>query len=58
MEKKHLDLLYRLLGVGIVVSQLIPFIPRRPELLVVASGLLGLPTILKVQEAVNKETKE
>lgn len=54
MDRKRQDLLYRVLGAGIVISQLVPFIPRRPELLVVASGLLGLPTILGVKEAVDK----
>lgn len=55
MDRKRQDLLYKVLGAGIVISQLIPFVPRRPELLPVAAGLLGLAKILKVQDAVNAE---
>ena len=53
MDRKRQDFLTWLIGAGIVLSQLLPFVPRRSELVVGAFGLLGLPTIRKVQDAVN-----
>ena len=37
-----------------MISQATPWIPEKPVLIVAAGGLLGLPTIRKVQDAVNQ----
>jgi hypothetical protein len=58
VDRKRQDFLTWLLGVGLLLSQLLPFVPRRAELVVAASGLLGLPTIRKVQDAVSGTEKE
>lgn len=58
MTRKRQDFFTWLLACGLLLSQLFPFIPRRSELVVGAFGLLGLPAIRKVQDAVNKADKE
>ena len=58
MDRKRQDFFTWLLAVGLLLSQLLPFVPRRSELVVGAFGLLGLPTIRKVQDAVNQVDKK
>ena len=58
MDRQRQDFLTWLLAAGLLVSQLLPFVPRRSELVVGAFGLLGLPTIRRVQDAVNKDHEE
>lgn len=58
MDRKRQDFYTWLLAAGLLISQLLPFVPRRSELVVGAFGLLGLPTIRKVQDVVNKIDKE
>lgn len=58
MKRQTQDFYTWLLACGLLISQLIPYVPRRAELVAGAFGLLGLPTIRKVQDAVNKDNKE
>lgn len=39
---------------GILISQATPWVPEKPFIIAAAGALLGLPTIRKVQDAVNK----
>lgn len=55
MDRKRQDFFTWLVAVILLLSQLLPFVPRRSELVVGAFGLLGLPTIRKVQDVVNRE---
>lgn len=54
MSRPTQDFLTWLLGVGILISQATPWVPEKPFIIAAAGGLLGLPTIRKVQDAVNK----
>lgn len=58
MSRKQQDLLTWILAAGLLVSQLFEFVPHRPELVAGAFGLLGLPTIRKFQDIVNREEGE
>lgn len=53
MTRRQQDALTRLVAIGILVSQATPWVPERPTLLVVVGGLLGLPLVRKVQDAIN-----
>lgn len=53
MTRRQQDQLTRLAAIGILVSQATPWVPERPTLLVVVGGLLGLPLVRKVQDAIN-----
>lgn len=54
MSRQTQDFFTWLLGVGILISQATPWVPEKPFIIAAAGGLLGLPTIRKVQDAVNK----
>lgn len=54
MSRQTQDFLTWLLGAGILISQATPWVPEKPFIIAAAGGLLGLPTIRKVQDAVNK----
>lgn len=56
MSRQTQDFFTWLLGVGILISQATPWVPEKPFIIAAAGGLLGLPTIRKVQDAVNKAT--
>lgn len=49
------DALTWLVAVVLLISQATPWIPEKPYLIAGAFGLLGLPTIRKVQDAVNRD---
>ena len=55
MDRKRQDFFTWLLGVGLLISQATPWVPEKPFIIAAAGGLLGLPTIRKVQDAVNQE---
>lgn len=54
MSRHTQDFLTWLLGAGILISQATPWVPEKPFIIAIAGGLLGLPPIRKVQDAVNK----
>lgn len=58
MSRKNQDLFTWVLAAALLVSQLFPFIPHRPELVAGAFGLLGVPYIRQAQDAVNREEGE
>lgn len=58
MDRKRQDFYTKLLAGALLLSQLMPFIPRRPELVAGAFGLLGVIPIRKAQDEVNKEEAE
>ncbi len=53
MSRRTQDFLTWLVGVGILISQATPWVPEKPFIIAAAGGLLGLPTIRKVQDVVN-----
>lgn len=55
MSRALQDFLTWLLAVGLLISQATPWLPEKPYLIAGAFGLLGLPTIRKVQDAMNRE---
>lgn len=55
MDRKRQDFLTWLLAAGLLISQATPWVPEKPYIIAGAFGLLGLPTIRKVQDAVNQE---
>lgn len=55
MTRRLQDLLTWLLAAGLLISQATPWVPEKPYIIAGAFGLLGLPSIRKVQEAVNRE---
>ena len=57
MSRRLQDSLTWLLAVGLLISQATPWVPEKPYIVAGAFGLLGLPSIRKVQEAVNREIK-
>lgn len=58
MTRRQQDVLTWLFAIGILVSQATPWVHEKPYLVAGAFGLLGLPTIRKVQDAVNQEQAE
>jgi hypothetical protein len=55
VTRRRQDFLTWLLAAGLLISQAMPWVPERPYIIAGAFGLLGLPSIRKVQEAVNQE---
>ena len=55
MDRRRQDFLTWLVAVGLIISQATPWVPEKPYIVAGAFGLLGLPTIRKVQDAVNRE---
>lgn len=51
MDRRTQDFLTWLVAVGLLISQATPWVPEKPYLVAGAFGLLGLPTIRKVQDA-------
>lgn len=58
MTRRRQDFLTWLLAAGLLISQTTPWVPDKPAIIAGAFGLLGLPSIRKVQEAVNREEEE
>lgn len=58
MTRRRQDFLTWLLAAGLLISQTTPWVPDKPAIIAGAFGLLGLPSIRKVQEAVNREEAE
>ena len=58
MSRRRQDFFTWLLAVGLIVSQATPWVPEKPYLIAGAFGLLGLPTIRRVQDVVNREEGE
>ena len=58
MNRKQQDYYTRVLAAVLVLSQLLPFVPRRPELVGLAATLLGLPTARKLQDLMNRVEEE
>ena len=58
MTRKQQDFFTWLLAIALLVSQATPWLPEKPYLIAGAFGLLGLPTIRKVQDIVNREESE
>jgi len=54
VDRKRQDFLTWVLAVGLLISQATPWVPERPYIVAGAFGLLGLPSIRKVQDAVNR----
>jgi len=57
VSRRSQDFASWLLAVGILVSQATPWLPEKPYLIAGAFGLLGLPSIRKVQDVVNRLTE-
>lgn len=55
MTRRLQDFLTWLLAAGLLISQATPWVPEKPYIIAGAFGLLGLPSIRKVQDAVNRE---
>lgn len=53
LDRQRQDFLTWAVALGILVSQATPWVPSNPPLLAVVAGILGIPTIRKVQDAVN-----
>ena len=58
MSRRRQDLFTWAVALAILISQATPWVPEKPFILAAASGLLGLPGIRKVQDAVNKAIRE
>lgn len=54
MSRKTQDIVTWAVALGILISQGTPWVPPNPALIAAAAGLLGLPSIRKVQDAANK----
>lgn len=54
MNRRQQDFWTWVLAVGLLISQATPWVPEKPYIVAGAFGLLGLPSIRKVQDAVNK----
>lgn len=57
MTRRRQDFLTWLLAVGLLIYQATPWAPERLSIVAGAFGLLGLPSIRKVQDAVNRDIK-
>lgn len=58
MSRRTQDALTWVGAWGLLLSQLTPWVPHRPEIAAGAFGLLGLPFIRTVQDVVNRLTSE
>lgn len=54
MDRKTQDFLTWLIAIGVFVSQATPWVPEKPYIIGAAVGLLGLPSIRKAQDGVNR----
>jgi hypothetical protein len=58
VTRRQQDICTWAVAIGILVSQSTPWVPEKPALIAGAFGLLGLPTIRKVQAAVNASSED
>jgi hypothetical protein len=57
-KRQRQEVVIKWFAAGLIISQLVPGVPHRPEIILGAFGLIGLPKAIRAQDIINTITKQ